>query len=287
MSSRHAAHHQSPPQQQQHYSPQQQQQQHYSPQQQQQRHWQPDAGLRSSFDEQLPSAYSDVRANPIPEGRDVAALIDPDERQIPTLVKQSGAAAGGRRRVGGGADSRWRHRNGTGGHQRSQCQRRQRAAAGDGAPPPSRSFCDFVLQVLDERSVKCLFSKVWGFRDEGISSVVNALPNLGVDKQHVFRSIVSVIKRGLSDKIPQVYVFFNLIHSHNAHSAFVSGTIPRCACCRCSATRLPRRRGRATSWRLRSRWLGPLSRSCRSVRPVFMHVYLPALFAFAAVWAAG
>jgi hypothetical protein len=76
------------------------------------------------------------------------------------------------------------------------------------APPPSRSFCDFVLQVLDERSVKCLFSKVWGFRDEGISSVVNSLPNLGVDKVHVFRSIVSVIKRGLSDKIPQVYVFF-------------------------------------------------------------------------------
>ncbi len=95
MSSRHAAHHQSPPQQ-------QQQQQHYSPQQQQQqRHWQPDAGLRSSFDEQLPSAYSDVRANPIPEGRDVAALIDPDERQIPTLVKQSGAAAGEEEEGGG------------------------------------------------------------------------------------------------------------------------------------------------------------------------------------------
>jgi hypothetical protein len=48
---------------------------------------------------------------------------------------------------------------------------------------------------------------VWGFRDEGISSVVNSLPNLGVDKVHVFRSIVSVIKRGLSDKIPQVYVY--------------------------------------------------------------------------------
>jgi hypothetical protein len=64
-----------------------------------------------------------------------------------------------------------------------------------------------LFQVLDERSVKCLFSKVWGFRDEGISSVVNALPNLGVDKVHVFRSIVSVIKRGLADKIPQVYVF--------------------------------------------------------------------------------
>ena len=95
MSSRHAAHHQSPPQQ-------QQQQQHYSPQQQQQqRHWQPDAGLRSSFDEQLPSAYSDVRANPIPEGRDVAALIDPDERQIPTLVKQGGAAAGEEEEGGG------------------------------------------------------------------------------------------------------------------------------------------------------------------------------------------
>ncbi len=100
MSSRHAAHHQSPPQQQQqqqqHYSPQQQQQQ-----QQQQRHWQPDVGLRSSFDEQLPSAYSDVRSNPIPEGRDVAALIDPDERQIPTLVKQSGATAGEEEEGGG------------------------------------------------------------------------------------------------------------------------------------------------------------------------------------------
>jgi hypothetical protein len=53
---------------------------------------------------------------------------------------------------------------------------------------------------------------VWGFRDEGISSVVNSLPNLGVDKVHVFRSIVSVIKRGLSDKIPQVYVY----HLHSA-----------------------------------------------------------------------
>ncbi len=73
--------------------------------------------------------------------------------------------------------------------------------------------------------------KCGGFRDEGISSVVNSLPNLGVDKVHVFRSIVSVIKRGLSDKIPQVYVFLNLIHSYNAHSAFASGTIPRCACC--------------------------------------------------------
>ncbi len=67
-------------------------------------------------------------------------------------------------------------------------------------------FVTCLAQVLDERSVKCLFSKVWGFRDEGISSVVNALPNLGVDKVHVFRSIVAVVKRGLSDKIPQVYV---------------------------------------------------------------------------------
>jgi len=99
MSSRHAAHHQSPPQQQQH-----QQQQQYSPQQQQQqqqRHWQQDGGLRSSFDEQLPSAYSDLRANPIPEGRDVAALIDPDERQIPTLSKQTGAAGGDEEESGG------------------------------------------------------------------------------------------------------------------------------------------------------------------------------------------
>jgi hypothetical protein len=101
MSSRHAAHHQSPPQQQQQqqqqYSPQQQQQQ----QQQQQRHWQQDGGLRSSFDEQLPSAYSDLRSNPIPEGRDVAALIDPDERQIPTLAKQMGAAGGDEEEGGG------------------------------------------------------------------------------------------------------------------------------------------------------------------------------------------
>jgi hypothetical protein len=112
MSSRHAPQHHSPPQQQQQqqkqhqYSPQQQQQQHhqYSPQQQQQRHWQPEGGLRSSFDEQLPSAYSDLRANPIPEGRDVASLIDPDERQIPTLVKQSGAVAGGDEEEGGGLE---------------------------------------------------------------------------------------------------------------------------------------------------------------------------------------
>ena len=109
MSSRHAPQHQSPPQQHQQkqhqYSPQQQQQQHqYSPQQQQQRHWQQDGGLRNSFDEQLPSAYSDLRANPIPEGRDGASLIDPDERQIPTLAKQSGAAAGGDEEEGGGLE---------------------------------------------------------------------------------------------------------------------------------------------------------------------------------------
>jgi hypothetical protein len=110
MSSRHAPQHQSPPHQQlqqpkQHqYSPQQQQQQHqYSPQQQQ-RHWQQEGGLRNSFDEQLPSAYSDLRANPIPEGRDVASVIDPDERQIPTLAKQSGAAALGDEEEGGGLE---------------------------------------------------------------------------------------------------------------------------------------------------------------------------------------
>ena len=69
--------------------------------------------------------------------------------------------------------------------------------------------------------MKCLFSKVWGFRDEGISSVVNALPNLGVDKVHVFRSVVSVIKRGLSDKIPQVYVYFKHICFCVLHISFV------------------------------------------------------------------
>jgi len=189
MSSRHAAHHQSPPQQQQH-----QQQQQYSPQQQQQqqqRHWQQDGGLRSSFDEQLPSAYSDLRANPIPEGRDVAALIDPDERQIPTLSKQTGAAGGDEEESGGleGEPTR-------GGAIGSEPEEISAVNANDASA---------LLQVLDERSVKCLFSKVWGFRDEGISSVVNALPNLGVDKVHVFRSIVAVVKRGLSDKIPQVY----------------------------------------------------------------------------------
>ena len=64
MSSRHAAHHQSPPQQQQQqYSPRQQQQR------RQQRHWEKDGGLRSSFDEQLPSVYSDLRSDLIPEGQ--------------------------------------------------------------------------------------------------------------------------------------------------------------------------------------------------------------------------
>ena len=42
-----------------------------------------------------------MRANPIPEGRDVAALIDPDERQIPTLAKQSGATGGDEEEGGG------------------------------------------------------------------------------------------------------------------------------------------------------------------------------------------
>lgn len=238
MSSRHAAHHQSPPQQQQQHH--QQQQHQYSPQQQQQqqqRHWQPDGGLRNSFDEQLPSAYSDLRVNSIPEGRDVAALIDPDERQIPTLAKQSGAA-GGDEEEGGGLEGEPTR----GGAIGSEPEEISAVNANDASallqvtefPPFSRKRFSVTLfsQVLDERSVKCLFSKVWGFRDEGISSVVNALPNLGVDKVHVFRSVVSVIKRGLSDKIPQVYVYFKRICFCVLHISFV------CYCSYYSSLRL-------------------------------------------------
>ena len=289
-SSRHAQHHQSPPQQQQqqqqqqHYSPQQQQHHHYSPQQQQQqqRHWQADAGLRSSFDEQLPSAYSDVRANPIPEGRDVAALIDPDERQIPTLVKQGGAAAGEEEEGGGleGEPTR-------GGAIGTEPEDISAVNANDASAllqvtrrrPLPAVFVILVFQVLDERSVKCLFSKVWGFRDEGISSVVNSLPNLGVDKVHVFRSIVSVIKRGLSDKIPQVYVFLNLIHSYNPHS-------PRVCLSYYSSLRLLQvfcdeaaKTARAGDVMAVAEPLVAALVAKLQVSLMFMHVYLPALFA--------
>jgi hypothetical protein len=114
---------------------------------------------------------------------------------------------------------------------------------------------------------------------------VNSLPNLGVDKVHVFRSIVSVIKRGLSDKIPQVYVFFqfNSFPQRSFRVCLRYYSSLRLLQVFCDEAAKTARAGDVMAV------VEPLVAALVAklqVRLVFMHVYLPALFAFAAVWAA-
>src|SRR5262249_37070534 len=69
----------------------------------------------------------------------------------------------------------------------------------------NRKDAEPLIDVFGDHTIMCLYSKHWQLRQQALKDITQSILENQLDKKHLFTISIRVCKKGLSDKVQQIF----------------------------------------------------------------------------------